>query len=230
MNDFYDYYDYSYTSINEEEILAVVAVFFTVLGIALLVGLVIWLLGAIGVFRMSKSIGMKYPWLSFIYPIYPFALGRVAEKYVKKDGTKSAKFSGWLLALGIAKYVLNFAFFAVFIFALYKIGMNTINAIDSDITMSPSMFSIMIPAIILYFIAFAVLIAYNVLYYIAFWRICSIFCYKNATLFLVLSIVLTNLLSPIFLFAIRNKQPKFTFNERIGIEEIPQQTERIPEE
>lgn len=229
MNDFYDY-GYSYTSINEEEILAVVAVFFTVLGIALLVGLVIWLLGAIGIFRMSKSIGLKYPRLSFIYPVYPFALGRVAEKYVKKDGKKSAKFSGWLLGLGIAEYVLNFAFFAIAIFAVYKIGINAINAIESDISMSPDMFGIMIPAIILYFIAFAVSIAYMVLYYIAFWRICSIFCYKNATLFLVLSIVLTNLLSPIFIFAIRNKQPKFTFNERMGIEEIPRQTERISEE
>jgi len=211
------------TSVVIDEILAaaggIIAVYGIILGLCSCAGIVLFLLQGFGLYEMSKTLELKNPWLAFIPIVSVFSLGRVGQKYIKQDGTRSAKFGAILLCLYIVEYVLAIAFIVMFIVAIVLIVSNAESVIASDAGMTLQMFSSLIPVIILYFITMAVAIACSILYYIVLWRVYSIFDAPNATLFIVLSIFF-NFLPPIFLFVIRKHQAKLTYNERMGIPEF----------
>lgn len=194
-------------------------VYLVIFGIAGIAGLVFYLLQSIGVYKMGKSLNVSAPWLSFIPVANTFALGRIASKYVKRDGRNSANFGVWLLVLEILMVILLVAFIACTVIGVISIIGFAEDAAISDAPMSLEMFKGFIPVIILYVALLAVEITYLVLFYVSLWRVFSIFSAQNATLFTVLSIFFS-FLYPIFLFVVRNDKPALTYPERMGFENL----------
>lgn len=181
------------------------------------IGIALFVLNGIGLYDMAKKMNLSNPWISFIPFANVFALGRIAERYVKREGTKSAKFSVILLGFYIVQFISIIIFIAFTVFALISLIAKAEMVINDDSSMALSMFNVVIPVIIFYFILLAVAVTYNVIYYVAYWRVMSIFCNENATLFTVLS-VLFSFLAPIFIFVNRNREPKVTYAERMNFE------------
>ena len=74
---------------------------------------------------------------------------------------------------------------------------------------------LIIPTVLFCLVGSGLSVAFTVIYYVALWRIFALYNYKNATLFLVLSIFIS-CLYPIFLFVLRNKEPNFTNEQRLN--------------
>ncbi len=199
-----------------ESALNALAGFALVYGIAFSsIGLVLYILKAIGVYKMGKTAGANHPWIAFIPLINCFALGRVAEKYIKRDGSRSAKFSVILLVLRIGSVVLTALFVGSLISAIVALIADAGNAVTLDETLTMDSFQVFVPAVFLYLLTFATALTYSIVYYVALWRVYNAFDCSNGTLFLVLAIIF-NFLEGIFLFALRNKQPVFDYRERFG--------------
>ncbi len=192
---------------------------FSLIGIfSSIIGLVMFILKAFSLYEMSKSLGIKNAFLSFVPIVSVFAFGKVAEKYEKKDGSKSAKFGTLLLIFNILQYILLIVFIVLVIIAAFEIYDFAEVAVLEDSTMELSMFASVVPVIICYFALFAISVAVTVLQYVAFWRICGIFDNNNATLFTILSVVFSFLM-PIFLFVIRKNKPVLLYTDKTNFEE-----------
>ena len=176
-----------------------VSFFFTYLigaiAVSAVIGIAIYLLESISVYKMAKSAEIKNPWLAFIPVANDWVFGTLAEKYKKKNGTKSARF-------GIILPVLEG------IVLIKEITGYALDAVNTSSEMAPEQFMSLIPVIILYFALMAVAIAYAVVFFIALWRVYSSFDKSNATLYIVLSVIFT-ISVPIILFIIRNRKPEF---------------------
>lgn len=170
---------------------------------------VMYLLQAFAIYQMSKNMGFSNPWLAFIPIANTYAFGKVAETYVKPDGRPSAKFSKILLILQILLFIILIA-------TIILIMVIAIMSNDAYSSVSEGIVLLVLPTVFLYFAMLGVAIAYSIIYYIALWRIFALYEYKNATLYLVLSIFIS-FLYPIFLFILRNKAPKFTMQDRLDI-------------
>lgn len=182
----------------------IMLVYFAFFGI---IALVMYLLEAFGLYGMAKGSGIGRPWRGFVPFANIFLFGKIAERYVKKDGKKSAKFGGLLLAFEILTLVLAFVTMAFVISMIFVLATaeNETELVNSIIV---PMFAMLISC----FVLIGVSIAYVVIYYVALWRIFTAFDYNNATVYFVLSI-LFSFLGPIFLFVLRNKQPVFDTRE-----------------
>ena len=176
-----------------EEILEVLGAFVAIYGIFALIGgavrLVLYILNALGIMNMSDSLGLNLSWLGFIPVASLFQMGRIGERYVKRDGRPSAKFSIWLLVSGILMSILAILLvvFTV-IFAISLIQFAETSIANSD-AMNIEMFAGAIPVIILTILLLAVEVIYFILYYVNLWRIYAIFDNNNATLFFSSSLV-----------------------------------------
>lgn len=196
--------------INEGDLMvftSIIAVYFAFLGI---ISLVMYLLQAFGLYGMAKGSGISAPWRGFIPFANTFLFGKIAERYVKKDGKKSAKFGGLLLAFEILTLVLAFVTVAFAISMIFVLV-----AAENETDLAYSIVAPMVAMFISCFVLMGVSIAYIVLYYVALWRIFTAFDYNNATVYFVLSI-LFSFLGPIFLFVLRNKQPVFDTREHFN--------------
>ncbi|MBR7131933.1 MAG: hypothetical protein IKD04_00210 [Clostridia bacterium] len=198
-------------SLIEEAFPAISGAILTIYGITLtfsgIVGLILYILRAFGIYDMSKTLGVKGSVLAFIPVLNVLTFGRVAQKYQKKNGTKSAKLGAWLLILYILVRILLAVFILLSIFAVSQIIANVENAVSADSAVTFEMFSSLIPVIAVYFVALALAVVYEVVYYVSLWRIFAIFTRDNATTFTVLS-VLFGFLAPIFLFIHRKNAPQ----------------------
>lgn len=189
-----------------------VSFFFTffigVFAVSISIGIVIYLLEAIGVYKMAKSAEIKNPWLAFIPVANDWVFGTLAEKYKKKNGTKSARFG---IILPVLEGIVLIEAIALTIFTVISIKEITgyaLDAVNTSAEMAPEQFMSLIPVIILYFALMAVAFAYAVVFFIALWRVYSSFDKSNATLYIVLSVIFT-ISVPIILFIIRNRKPEF---------------------
>lgn len=196
--------------------IAFIAIYFLVFfGISI----TMYLLQSIAIYKMGKNLGLSSPWIAFIPIAGNYAFGRIAEKYIKNDGKPSAKFSKILLTLSIITLVLAVAF-VVFVLILIFLEAASIPEVDAvmygDEMSAVSAFTIILPIILGYLGLVGITIAFNVVNYVALWRIFALYDSSNATTYLVLS-VFFSFLCPIFLFILRNRQPKFTFAERTNI-------------
>lgn len=183
-----------------------------------IIGLVLFILKGFSIYEMSKRLGIKKAFLGFIPLVSVFAFGRVAEKYQKADGSKSAKFGALLLILNILQYIVLIVFIVLVVIAAFEIYNFAELAVLEDTVMELSMFASVIPVIISYFVLFSISLAFTILYYVAFFRVCKIFDDKDAVLFTVLSVVFSFLM-PIFLFVIRKNKPVL-YTEKMSSEEI----------
>lgn len=182
----------------------IMLVYFAFFGI---IALAMYLLEAFGLYGMAKGSGIGKPWRGFIPFANTFLFGKIAERYVKKDGKKSAKFGGLLLAFEILTLVLAFVTMAFVISMIFVLA-----TAENETELTNSIIVPMFAMLISCFVLMGVSIAYIVLYYVALWRIFTAYDYNNATVYFVLSI-LFSFLGPIFLFVLRNKQPVFDTKE-----------------
>lgn len=203
-----------------EEFIEMLGIYGIIMLFSFAVSLVLYILQGIGILKMSKSLGIKGGWMIFIPVLANFALGRVAQKYEKQNGKKSASFGTVLLILGSITIIFSVAYIVYAVGWIIEVIPQLMNT-AAGVTMSEeSAMSMLTSAIGLLMIAVVFLgfyIAYIVIYYIALWRIFAVFNYHTATLFLVLSIFFS-FLAPIFIFVMRNNIPKVTYAERLGIE------------
>ena len=190
----------------------VVSFFFTffigAIAVSAVIGIAIYLLESISVYKMAKSAEIKNPWLVFIPVANDWVFGTLAEKYKKKNGTKSARFG---IILPVLEGIVLIETIALTIFTVISIKEITgyaLDAVNTSSEMAPEQFMSLIPVIILYFALMAVAIAYAVVFFIALWRVYSSFDKSNATLYIVLSVIFT-ISVPIILFIIRNRKPEF---------------------
>lgn len=189
-----------------------VSFFFTffigAIAVSAVIGIAIYLLESISVYKMAKSAEIKNPWLAFIPVANDWVFGTLAEKYKKKNGTKSARFG---IILPVLEGIVLIETIALTIFTVISIKEITgyaLDAVNTSSEMAPEQFMSLIPVIILYFALMAVAFAYAVVFFIALWRVYSSFDKSNATLYIVLSVVFT-ISVPIILFIIRNRKPEF---------------------
>lgn len=176
--------------------------------VSAVIGIAIYLLESISVYKMAKSAEIKNPWLAFIPVANDWVFGTLAEKYKKKNGTKSARFS---IILPVLEGIVLIETIALTIFTVISVKEITgyaLDAVNTSAEMAPEQFMSLIPVIILYFALMAVAIAYAVVFFIALWRVYYSFDKSNATLYIVLSIIFT-ISVPIILFIIRNRKPEF---------------------
>lgn len=189
-----------------------VSFFFTffigAIAVSAVIGIAIYLLESISVYKMAKSAEIKNPWLAFIPVANDWVFGTLAEKYKKKNGTKSARFG---IILPVLEGIVLIETIALTIFTVISVKEITgyaLDAVNTSTEMVPEQFMSLIPVIILYFALMAVAFAYIIVFYVALWRIYSSFDKSNATLYIVLSVIFT-ISVPIILFIIRNRKPEF---------------------
>lgn len=190
----------------------VVSFFFTffvgAIAVSAVIGIAIYLLESISVYKMAKSAEIKNPWLAFVPVANDWVFGTLAEKYKKKNGTKSARFG---IILPVLEGIVLIETIALTIFTVISVKEITgyaLDAVNTSTEMAPEQFMSLIPVIILYFALMAVAIAYAVVFFIALWRVYYSFDKSNATLYIVLSVIFT-ISVPIILFIIRNRKPEF---------------------
>mgnify|MGYP001029347377 CR=1 FL=1 len=190
----------------------VVSFFFTffvgAVAVSAVIGIAIYLLESISVYKMAKSAEIKNPWLAFVPVANDWVFGTLAEKYKKKNGTKSARFG---IILPVLEGIVLIEAIALTIFTVISVKEITgyaLDAVNTSAEMVPEQFMSLIPVIILYFALIAVAISYAVVFFIALWRVYSSFDKSNATLYIVLSVIFT-ISVPIILFIIRNRKPEF---------------------
>ncbi len=189
-----------------------VSFFFTffigAIAVSAVIGIAIYLLESISVYKMAKSAEIKNPWLAFIPVANDWVFGTLAEKYKKKNGTKSARFGIILPVLEGIVFIESIALTIFTVISVKEITGYALDAVNTSAEMAPEQFMSLIPVIILYFALMAVAIAYAVVFFIALWRVYSSFDKSNATLYIVLSVIFT-ISVPIILFIIRNRKPEF---------------------
>ena len=190
----------------------VVSFFFTffigAIAVSAVIGIAIYLLESISVYKMAKSAEIKNPWLAFVPVANDWVFGTLAEKYKKKNGTKSARFGIILPVLEGIVLIESIALTIFTVISVKEITGYALDAVNTSTEMAPEQFMSLIPVIILYFALIAVAIAYAVVFFIALWRVYSSFDKSNATLYIVLSVIFT-ISVPIILFIIRNRKPEF---------------------
>lgn len=190
----------------------VVSFFFTffigAIAVSAVIGIAIYLLESISVYKMAKSAEIKNPWLAFIPVANDWVFGTLAEKYKKKNGIKSARFGIILPVLEGIVFIESIALTIFTVISIKEITGYALDAVNTSAEMAPEQFMSLIPVIILYFALMAVAIAYAVVFFIALWRVYSSFDKSNATLYIVLSVIFT-ISVPIILFIIRNRKPEF---------------------
>lgn len=183
--------------------------FLVLLGIIILIRIIFWLFGAIGAYKLAKAEEIKNADLAFVFPCYPFVLGRLAEKYEREDGKKITKLKGWLTGFYILSFVLCIAFVISFILSFTEITNFAVESINNDSSMTIEMFKSAIYVIALFFITLASVLIYYVIYIIVLSRIFKLYDNKNSTAFTVISALIRSI-SPFFVFltALKNGKEK----------------------
>ncbi len=179
-------------------------------------GIALFILQGVGLYEFSKKLNFNKPWLCFIPIVSTFALGRVGDCYFKNNGKKAKSLKIWLFILAGFNFLILAVFLVVLAVLLFQFIIGVSNIISANDELTTEIFKILIPIAVFYFMAVVTSIVYRVLYYITLWRIFTVFDNRNAVVYLVLS-VFFGFLAPIFIFAIRKKEPKFTMEERMGI-------------
>lgn len=208
-------FDLSETGIDEGVIAGIISMFVIYIAVIGIFCLALYILRALGVYNMAKTAEISNPWVAFIPIANSYTFGKLAEKYRRKDGKNSEKFSVLLLIFDILTLIACVCLIVFTVIALVTILSNAKIAYDNGTDMTLSQFSSIIPVIIFYVVTMLCAVVYNVLHYVAFWRIVASFDNSNATLYTVLS-VFFSFLDPIFLFILRNKEPIFDPRERFA--------------
>lgn len=176
--------------------------------IFLIISLVLYIIKALGIFKMAQRVGLNNGWLAFIPIAKNYIFGKVAEKYIRKDRRRPAKLGVILAVLNLLIFVCGIALFS----ALFGV---IAFFIEAETVQAELELSLMLIISFTGFLFCVLAIAYTIVRFIALWRIYAIFNYENASMFTVLTYFF-GFLEPILIFISRNKEPKYDYNTRIG--------------
>lgn len=170
-----------------------------IMGFMLLVSIGFYVLSSLGFYTMSKRRGIPHPGLAWL-PIggQAWIVGSLADQYAYLAEGKTKRQRGLLLGLDIGMSVVSICYLALLIVALIR-GF-TPELMYDELAFVP----FIVGFIVLYFLLLATAIVYAVFYYIALYKVYKSCTPKNATLYLVLSIVVS-VTQPFFVFFSRNK-------------------------
>lgn len=192
-------------------------VYGVIMAFTLLLGLVFYILSSIGFYTMAKRRGIPHPGLAWL-PIggQSWIIGSLADQYAYHVDGKSKRQRGLLLGLDIGVSSISIGYLAVSILVLVK-------SLRPDLVYEDSA---LVPFIVSFLVFYVLLlvsaIVYAVFYYIALHRVYKSCKPSNATLYLVLSIVLS-VTQPFFIFFNRNKDEGMSPMQPAG--DGPQQVE-----
>lgn len=201
-------FKYDLSDLDRNTLFGIIAAVVIYIAAVAAVCLALYILRAIGIYKMSKTAGIEYPWLCFIPVANSFALGRIAEKYRKNPIEKPAKYSVILLILHIIEKIAEIAFEVLFFIIAVNATREVIGIALYDDPISEKLLLSLIPLVGISVFLMLSALAFAIVKYVALWRVYALFDGKNAVLFTVLS-VLFNFLEPVFLFVIRNNRPNF---------------------
>lgn len=209
-------YDYGTATLPEEEIAmggmalggVLLIVFFALMFVLFVWAVVATIFQGIGIMKMHEKLGLKNGWFAFIPLLNQYALGKVAEQYIKANGKKSAKFSIILPIVSVVSVIIgvSIGFLGGLLTVFFP---NASEYIDLILTL----------------ITYPISIGLSIFMYVALWRVYAIFSNKNATLFTIISIFFS-LVQPFLVFAIRNNDP-LCVEIQVPAEEIFEEAEVI---
>jgi len=182
------------TPFTESDLAVFIGMFIVMIIIAGIIGLVIYLFQAIGLYKISKNRGYKKAWLSFIPIANLYIMGAIAD-HINALINKKTYYKIILLGLNILTIPFSIYYVGVYVKFMGTIMQNP----NGDIENFSQFTTMMGSSGILSLLGLAT----SVITYIVLYRIYADYSKQNATLFLVLSILFS--LQPFFLFAIRNK-------------------------
>jgi hypothetical protein len=197
--DFLYNYNYDFGGGEFSEVFAAIGAFFAafmlIFMVLLTVGVVMYVIQAVGLHTLSKSRDVNYGflvWIPFlnltVIPMY--IIGKLIDEKVKLGSLELKKAHIWLPIMVVAVPVFS---------QFFNLMINIFSFNDSAAGVGITIFMAIIMVVIS--------VAYAVLVYAAYYRLFKIYATQHAVLYLVLSIFFSFLL-PIFIFVIRNNQPQ----------------------
>lgn len=180
------YPEYSFPCYIDDQTAILIALIGIAVLFALVIGLVLYIVQAIGVYRLSKNRGYRHAWLAFVPIVNNYVLGGIADNVNACYGRKSS-WRIWLLLLPLLSCVFGLA-----------VGLS-IGASVQIVRMETLVPLMLLPVLL----CWAISVTTSVLTYIVLYRVFRD--YTNlAVLYLVLSIFF-GVTQPFFLFSLRNK-------------------------
>ena len=209
MNPYY-YNELPTQAMDEETAVIIGLVFFGIMGVILLCGLIGWILGSVGLHKVAKRRGIRNAWLAWLPIGNHWILGCVSDQYQHLIQGKVTSRRKFLLGLNLAAMVLGIAYLV----AAIVVG------IAVEVEGGPE--ELMLVLLGCYLLMIAATITLMVFYHICnydFYRSCRP---NSAVVFLVLGIFLP-VCQPFFYFACRKKDLGFVIPEPVAPEspELP---------
>ncbi len=173
-----------------------------ILGICLLWGIAAYVMTSLSFHTIAKRRGISKPWLAWIPVANVWIIGSLSDQYRYVAQGKVTNKRKVLLGL----YIAVFALLLVMLIPYASIMMLAINSVDSVMT-DAQIVQMMTQALAVLAVAFAMMtvaIVYAVFLYIALYDVFRSCDPKNATLYLVLTILL-GVVYPFFMLACRKK-------------------------
>ena len=153
---------------------------------------------SVGLFRMSKSCGMKHAWISFIPYAQSYRMGQIADHQCKYNEGKSTKYRVWLLVLQLVQMATLVVWYtALYIAVIASIVSMTMNGTLESVMQDPNYaYDLTFQAMLDTWFTFIPFLAASITYTV----FCSIAMYKSAKLYIpkiaALAVVLYLFLTP----------------------------------
>lgn len=195
--------------IKSADIKVIVTMIFVILLFGSFISFMLSVVNSLGLYEMTKTLGIKSKWFAFFPFFRSVAFGKLADC---AKGTATSFFRKILL-------ILNVMYFSLLIIGLvgFHLGfVDTVFKADEILlkngTVNVSVLSPLLVPVIIIGISLVIYLIYRVFYYICICRIFSAFAPKKAVVYTVFS-VLFPFIAPLFLFFIRKNKPVFPRRE-----------------
>lgn len=175
------------------------SIWLSIMGFAMIIGVVFYVLESLGLYTVAKRRGINNPWLAWI-PVgcNLWILGQIGDRDNMARTGKDSKLRVWMLSLYLAMPALSVIIFSV-AFAMGFAAASADGAVGSATAAG-----LVVAVLLLYLLFFAVTITLSVMMYVAYYRYFRSCNPQNAALYLVLGIIF-GFLMPIFVFVCRNQ-------------------------
>lgn len=192
-NNFYSYMDPETLAFLQ----SLFGVIVTIIAVGLACNIVFYILRSIGLMRIAQNRGMAYPWLGWIPALGTFMIGAVADDIGEKQNGSKTYFR-WFLLGGM---ILSNATAAVYLIMLFSAGSSVISSRGASLPNTMFTFASLVNLL-----QYPLAIATIVLMLISLNKIYKCYAPSSSTAYTVLCFFFSFLI-PIFLFALRNREP-----------------------
>ena len=171
---------------------AFLGIYLVIMLVCLAASTALWVLQSIGLYKMSKTLGLSNPWLVWLPVCNQYAMGRLAECSNLYYGKAKGNLRVWLPLFSVLLFL---PYIGIIVFAVIM----GLNGMEENFSM--------IAGVLLFALTILILaVTVVVLQYVTLYKIYKLFDPNNAALYTVLS-VLFNVSTSIILFILRNRLP-----------------------